>query len=202
MKFIIVALLSYVIGSFSSAYVLGKVLKKQDIRAYGSGNAGATNAVRVFGKKIGAMAFALDVLKGVLAVYVGNKILGYDGKLIAGFFAVIGHNWPVFFNFKGGKGIATSFGIWLSIHWPSAILTLLVFIIMAITTKYISLASISAAFAAPFVILIVKKPFDLKLLLVMLLLSILAIYKHRSNIKRLLEGKEYRVGEKVRKGDD
>lgn len=202
MKFIIVALLSYVIGSFSSAYVLGKVLKKQDIRAYGSGNAGATNAVRVFGKKIGAMAFLLDVLKGVLAVYIGNMILGYDGKLIAGLFAVIGHNWPIFFNFKGGKGIATSFGIWLSIHWPSAVITLIVFIIVAITTKYISLSSISSALAAPIAVLIMKRPFDMKFFIVILLLSILAVFRHRSNIKRLLEGKEYRVGDKVKKGDD
>lgn len=196
----IVAILSYLIGSFSSAYVLGIVLKKQDIRAYGSGNAGATNAVRVFGKKIGAMAFILDVLKGVLAVYIGNKILGYDGKLIAGIFVVLGHNWPVFFKFKGGKGIATSFGILLSIHWITAVLTLIVFIVVAVTTKYISLSSILSAFAAPIVILIVKKPFDGKFFLMTLLLAILAIFKHRSNIKRLMEGKEYRIGEKVKRG--
>jgi len=202
LKYIIVAILAYTIGSFSSAYVLGKVLKNKDIRAYGSGNAGATNAVRVFGKKIGAMAFLLDVLKGVLAVYIGNMILGYDGKLIAGLFAVIGHNWPIFFNFKGGKGIATSFGIWLSIHWPSAVITLIVFIIVAITTKYISLSSISSALAAPIAVLIMKRPFDMKFFIVILLLSILAVFRHRSNIKRLLEGKEYRVGDKVKKGDD
>lgn len=200
MDSVIVAILSYVIGSFSSAYILGKVLKNQDIRAYGSGNAGATNAVRVFGKKIGTMAFILDVLKGILAVYIGNRILGYDGKLIAGFFVVIGHNWPVFFKFKGGKGIATSFGVLLSIHWPTAVLTLMLFIVTAITTRYISLSSISSAFVAPIVILIVKRPFDSKFFLMTLLLAILAIFRHRSNIKRLLEGKEYRIGDKVKRG--
>lgn len=200
MKSIIVAVLAYLIGSFSSAYILGRVLENKDIRAYGSGNAGATNAVRVFGKKIGAMAFILDVLKGIFAVYVGYKIFGYDGKLIAGFFVVIGHNWPLFFKFKGGKGIATSFGVLLSIHWPTAVLTLMIFIIVAITTKYISLSSILSAFAAPIVILIVKRPFDSKFFLMTLLLAILAILRHRSNIKRLLEGKEYRIGEKVKRG--
>lgn len=199
MEIVIVAILAYIIGSFSSAYILGRVLKNKDIRAYGSGNAGATNAVRVFGKKIGTMAFILDVLKGVLAVYIGNKILGYDGKLIAGLFAVIGHNWPVFFKFKGGKGIATSFGVLVSIHWPTTILILALFIIVAITTRYVSLSSILSAFAAPIVILIGKRPFDSKFFLMTLMLAILAIYRHRGNIKRLLEGNEYRIGEKVRR---
>lgn len=200
MKLVIVALIAYIIGSFSSSYVLGKVLKKTDIRAYGSGNAGATNAVRVFGKKIGALAFILDVLKGVLAVYIGNRLLGYDGKLIAGFFVVVGHNWPIFLKFKGGKGIATSFGILLSIHWPTAISILLVFIIVVIISRYVSLASISAAIVAPVAVLIVKRPFDIKFFVMTSLLAILAIYRHRENIKRLLEGKEYRIGEKVKRG--
>jgi len=200
LKLVIVALIAYIIGSFSSSYVLGKVLKKTDIRAYGSGNAGATNAVRVFGKKIGALAFILDVLKGVLAVYIGNRLLGYDGKLIAGFFVVVGHNWPIFLKFKGGKGIATSFGILLSIHWPTAISILLVFIIVVIISRYVSLASISAAIVAPVAVLIVKRPFDIKFFVMTSLLAILAIYRHRENIKRLLEGKEYRIGEKVKRG--
>jgi glycerol-3-phosphate acyltransferase PlsY len=200
LKLVIVALIAYIIGSFSSSYVLGKVLKKTDIRAYGSGNAGATNAVRVFGKKIGALAFILDVLKGVLAVYIGNRLLGYDGKLIAGFFVVVGHNWPIFLKFKGGKGIATSFGILLSIHWSTAISILLVFIIVVIISRYVSLASISAAIVAPVAVLIVKRPFDIKFFVMTSLLAILAIYRHRENIKRLLEGKEYRIGEKVKRG--
>ncbi|HHV46064.1 MAG TPA: glycerol-3-phosphate 1-O-acyltransferase PlsY [Tissierellia bacterium] len=195
-----VAIIAYIIGSFSSSYVLGRVLKKADIRDYGSGNAGATNAVRVFGKKIGVLAFILDVLKGVLAVYIGNRLLGYDGKLIAGFFAVAGHNWPVFLKFKGGKGIATSFGILLSIHWPTAVSILMVFIAVAVISRYISLSSIASAIVAPVAVFIVKKPFDMKFFIMTLLLAILAIYRHRENIKRLMEGKEYRIGEKVKRG--
>lgn len=200
MKPVIVALIAYIIGSFSSSYVLGKVLKKTDIRAYGSGNAGATNAVRVFGKKIGALAFILDVLKGVLAVYIGNMLLGYNGKLIAGFFVVAGHNWPIFLRFRGGKGIATSFGILLSIHWPTAIAILLVFIVVAVISRYISLSSIASAIVAPIAVIIMKKPFDTNFFVMTSLLAILAIFRHRENIKRLLEGKEYRIGEKAKRG--
>lgn len=200
MKLVIVAVLSYIIGSFSSAYVLGKVFKKKDIRLYGSGNAGTTNAIRVFGKKIGIMAFLLDVLKGVLAVYIGYKLSGYDGKLVGGFFVVVGHNWPILLNFKGGKGIATSFGVLLSIHWITAIISLMFFIVTAIFTKYVSLSSIVSAIVTPIAVIIMKRPFDSKYFFMTLLLAILAIHRHRSNIKRLIEGKEYRIGDKAKRG--
>ncbi|HSH36477.1 glycerol-3-phosphate acyltransferase, partial [Schnuerera sp.] len=124
MKVLLVICFAYLLGSFSSAYVLGKILMKTDIRAHGSGNAGTTNALRVFGKKVGALTFILDILKGVLAVYIGSMIMNYNGKLIAGIFVVIGHNWPIFFKFKGGRGIATSFGVLLSLYWPVPIISL------------------------------------------------------------------------------
>jgi len=172
---------------------------KADIRSYGSGNAGATNALRVFGKKVGLMVFVLDILKGILAVYIGGKILGYDGKILGGFFAVIGHMWPVFLKFRGGKGIATSFGMLLSIHWPTAIITLVGFIIVLLLSRYVSLASISACIIAPIVIALVKAPFDRKFFIAVLIIAIISIIKHRSNIRRLLDGQEYKIGEKVRR---
>ncbi|MBZ2173953.1 glycerol-3-phosphate 1-O-acyltransferase PlsY [Schnuerera sp. xch1] len=189
-------MLAYLIGNFSSAYVLGKIIKNTDIRNCGSGNAGATNALRVFGKKIGILAFVFDVLKGVLAIYIGGKILGYDGKLIAGLFSVIGHNWPIFLNFKGGKGIATSFGILLSLHWPTAMISLVFFIVVLVMKRYVSLSSITAAVVAPIVVILIKRPFDKGFVIVTLILAIIAIFKHKANIKRLLEGKEYKIGEK------
>lgn len=200
LRFVIVAILSYIIGSFSPAYVLGKVFKKKDIRQYGSGNAGTTNAIRVFGKKIGIMAFLIDVLKGVIAVYIGYKLSGYNGKLVGGFFVVIGHNWPIFLNFKGGKGIATSFGVLLSIHWLTAVVSLMFFIVVAIITKYVSLSSIVSAIVTPIAVIITKRPFDKSFFIMTLLLAILAIYRHNSNIKRLIEGKEYRIGDKAKRG--
>ncbi len=199
MKVLVTIVLCYLIGSFSSAYILGKLIMKADIRSYGSGNAGATNALRVFGKKIGLMVFILDILKGILAVYIGGKILGYDGKILGGFFAVIGHMWPIFLKFRGGKGIATSFGMLLSIHWPTAIITLIGFIIVLLLSKYVSLASISACVLAPIVIALVKEPFDRKFFIAVLIIAITSIIKHRSNIRRLLNGQEYKLGEKVRR---
>jgi glycerol-3-phosphate acyltransferase PlsY len=199
LKILVTIVLCYLIGSFSSAYVLGKLVMKADIRAYGSGNAGATNALRVFGKKIGLMVFILDILKGILAVYIGGKILGYDGKILGGFFAVVGHMWPIFIRFRGGKGIATSFGMLLSIHWPTAIITLIGFIIVLLLSKYVSLASISACVLAPIVIALVKEPFDRKFFIAVLIIAITSIIKHRSNIRRLLNGQEYKLGEKVRR---
>jgi len=187
------------IGCFSSAYILGKLIKKTDIRTYGSGNAGTTNALRVFGKKVGIMVFILDVLKGILAVYIGGKLLGYDGKLIGGFFAVIGHMFPVFLRFKGGKGIATSFGMLLSIHWPTAIITFIGFAIVLALSKYVSLASISSCVLAPIVIALVKVPFDRKFFITTLIIAIISIIKHRSNIERLLKGQEYKIGAKVKR---
>ena len=184
---------------FSSAYVLGKLTKNIDIREYGSGNAGATNALRVFGKRIGAMVFILDVLKGILAAYIGGKLIGYDGRMLGGFFAVVGHMWPIFLKFKGGKGIATSFGMLLSIHWPTAIITLIGFIIVLLVSKYVSLASIFSCVAAPIVIALVTEPFDRKFFIATLIIAIISIIKHRSNIVRLLNGQEYKIGEKVRR---
>jgi glycerol-3-phosphate acyltransferase PlsY len=197
LKVLLVAGISYLIGSFSSAYVLGQMFKKVDIRGYGSGNAGATNALRVFGKKIGGLAFILDVLKGVLAVYIGGNILGYNGELIGGLFAVVGHNWPVFLKFKGGKGIATSFGVLLSIHWPIAIISLIFFLLVVIITRYVSLGSILSAILVPILGLVTNKPFNWNFVIVTFILAMLAIYRHRSNIERLIHGKEYKIGEKT-----
>lgn len=199
MRILATIIVSYLIGSFSSAYILGKLIMKTDVRNYGSGNAGATNALRVFGKKIGAMVFILDVLKGVLAVYIGGKILGFDGKIFGGFFAVIGHMWPILLKFKGGKGIATSFGMLLSIHWPTAIITLFAFVIVLILSKYVSLASIASCAIAPIVIPLVMVPFNRKFFIAVLIIAITSIIKHRANIRRLLNGQEYKIGERVRR---
>lgn len=196
MKVPLTIAISYLIGSFSSAYVLGKLVKKTDIRTYGSGNAGTTNALRVFGKRIGALTFILDILKGILAVYIGGQIMGYNGQLLAGLFAVIGHNWPIFLKFKGGKGIATSFGVLLSLHWPTAIVSLVIFILVIILTKYVSLGSIISAIVVPIFGLIINRPLNKNYIIVTFTLGVLAIFRHRGNIKRLLNGNEFKIGER------
>ncbi len=193
----VVALISYFIGNFSSAYILGKIFQKKDIRNYGSGNAGATNALRVFGKKLGGITFILDVLKGILAVYIGEKMTGYNGKLIASIFVVLGHNWPVFLKFKGGKGIATSLGVVFLLHWPTAIICTAIGVAIIIITRYVSLGSIIAAGLVPIIGSIVNRPFNMDFFITTLILAILAIYRHKDNINRLLKGEEFKLGEKV-----
>jgi glycerol-3-phosphate acyltransferase PlsY len=189
--------ISYLIGNFSSAYILGKFLRKVDIREHGSGSAGATNALRTFGKKIGALAFILDVTKGILATFVGYKLMGYNGSLLAGIFVVLGHNWPIFLNFKGGKGIATSLGVIFFLHWPTGIICILIGVFIIYKTRYVSLGSIVTAAITPIIGSIVNRPFNREFFLTTLFLAILAIFRHRANIERLAKGKEYKLGEKV-----
>ena len=111
-KYILVIVIGYIMGNFASSYFVGKLLAKIDIREHGSGNAGAANTFRVLGATAGAIVFVCDVLKGILATAIGLWITGSRaGAMLAGGMAVIGHNWPVFFRFKGGKGIAASFGL-------------------------------------------------------------------------------------------
>lgn len=195
---LLVILISYAIGNFSTSYILGKLIKKTDIRTKGSGNAGATNALRVFGKKIAIITFLLDALKGVVAVIIGEMILGYTGALIAGVFAVIGHDFPVALKFKGGKGIATTIGAATFINPIPAIIAIIIGLIIIIKTKYVSLGSVSAISLVPFIALLIVHPFDLKYILFLVALALLAIFRHKSNIKRLLNGEESKIGQKAK----
>lgn len=193
---LITILMSYLIGCFSPSYFLGKIFEKKDLRDFGSGSAGSTNALRVFGKKIGILTFLMDITKGVIAVLIGRWLMGYNGGLLAGIFVVLGHNWPVFLGFKGGKGIATSLGVLLVIHWQTLIVCLVVGVAMIVFTRYVSLGSISASVVAPFALLITDRKAPRNLYLTMLFLAILAIFRHKDNIKRLIQGKENKLGNK------
>lgn len=194
MKAIVTALQAYLLGCFSSAYVLGKVTKNIDIRQYGSGNAGATNAYRVLGKKIGILTFLLDILKGIIAVLIGKYLLGYNGGLLAGIFVVLGHNFPVFLNFKGGKGIATSFGVLMVTNWKIGLICFIVGIIVIIFTKYVSLGSITASVVAIILTIIFFDDLSRYYCYTIWFLGILSIIRHRSNILRLLKGEENKLG--------
>lgn len=192
-KFLVVIFVSYLIGNFATSYILGKMFKSTDIRQHGSGNAGATNALRVFGLRIAATTFILDALKGSLAVLIGKYILGDDGALIAGFFVVVGHNWPVFLKFKGGKGVASTIGVMLSINYLIALISVFIGLIFVRKTGYVSLGSIIGMSLLPVIELIVVKPFNLHFFIFTLALSIMAILKHKSNIIRLVKGEELKI---------
>src|SRR5665648_362245 len=110
MNILLICLIGYAIGNISNAYFIGKIFLNKDVRNFGSGNAGATNALRAFGAKIGILVFALDILKGVIAVLIGRYLDAETGQYFAGLMVIIGHNWPAILKFKGGKGIATSIG--------------------------------------------------------------------------------------------
>lgn len=193
MKYIIIALLSYLIGCFSSAFFLGKAFKKIDIRLHGSGNSGATNALRVMGAKIGVLTFVLDFIKGILGVLIGFLFQGFTGGLVGGLFAVVGHNWPVFLNFKGGKGVATTLGALAVLSFPTALISISIGIIVALISKYVSLGSIVFLSSTPLISSLIVKPFNKQLLIATLIFASVGVFRHKSNIDRLIKGNENRI---------
>ncbi|HPJ22494.1 MAG TPA: glycerol-3-phosphate 1-O-acyltransferase PlsY [Clostridia bacterium] len=202
---ILCAVIGYALGSVNSSVIVGR-LHGVDIRTKGSKNAGLTNTLRVLGKKAALMVLAGDILKGVIAVLLGILMSGWTTAgvggyypVVAGTFAVIGHNWPVYFNFKGGKGILTTATVIFMLDWKIGITVLVLFIIVVVVTKYVSLGSILGSFAVPLVALIFGH--DLVFILFMVLLALLAIFRHRENIKRLLSGNENKLNLGGKKGE-
>lgn len=193
MKILLSIIVGYLIGCFSSAYFVGKTSKGIDIRLHGSGNAGATNALRVMGLRLGALTFFLDAIKGIIAVLIGRFIMGYNGGLICSLFAVIGHNWPIFLQFKGGKGVATSIGALATLHFTSALIAAPLAIISIVITRYVSLGSMVYLISVPITYALVAGEFKKEHFLVALLLALLSIIRHKSNINRLLIGTENKI---------
>lgn len=189
---LLLILISYFIGNFSTSYYIGRILGKIDIRDYGSGNAGSTNVLRTLGKKAAALTLLGDLLKGVVAIYIGTKFGTGLVVLACGVAVVIGHNWPILLGFKGGKGIATTIGVGLTVKPISALICIVIGIIILYRYKYVSLASIIAISVFPFTLLI----YGVNYFIFGLILALLAIYKHRENIKRLLAGNERKIGDR------
>ncbi|MBB6216982.1 glycerol-3-phosphate acyltransferase PlsY [Anaerosolibacter carboniphilus] len=191
---VLAVLLSYVIGNFSTSIIVSKLWAGIDIRKYGSGNAGATNVLRTLGMKAGLVTFIGDALKAILAVWIGRRLGGEGTALICGIAVVIGHNWPAFLGFKGGKGIASSIGVGLSVNPIIAIICIIVGILIIAKTKYVSLGSVVAICLLPILLLFV----GFKFFLFGLALALMAIYRHKENISRLLKGTESKLGQKSR----
>lgn len=192
--------ISYVIGSIPTAYLFGKAYKGIDIRQHGSGNVGATNVFRVLGKAPGITVLIIDIVKGILPLtIIGNLFAVHSvvGRVLLGVAAVVGHNWTVFLNFKGGKGIATSLGvlIGLTIQFPTLRLVLLAcilaWLIVFLVSAYVSLASIVAAVVLPVAMGITNQPIEL--ILLGIVFCIFVVLRHRPNIKRLMAGTESKV---------
>lgn len=196
-KYIIAGLISYLIGSVSWAYLVCKKFYGIDIRKYGSGNPGTTNVLRVVGKKAAALVYVADFMKGFLVALIAKWIWGDAMGLFCGLFVVIGHDWSLFLNFNGGKGIATSMGVAFALAPKAAVFSTVIGIIAIALTRYVSLGSILGSGTFPLFLLLFK--FRAVYVVYGILLAAVAIYKHRSNIERLLAGKEHKLGEKVKR---
>jgi len=195
--FILMLIISYLVGSISSAHFICQKFYSIDIRKYGSGNPGATNVLRVLGTKPALVVFLADLLKGLIMVTIGRLVGGENLALLAAIAVVVGHDWSIFLNFKGGKGIATSFGVIIGVFPKVAPLLLIISIAVIYIWRYVSLGSITSAVFLPILLLIYRYP--AKHVAVGLILGAIAVYRHWDNIKRLLAGKENKLGQKVKR---
>lgn len=197
LKIVAMIAFSYLIGSISFATIICSKLYSTDIRQYGSKNPGSTNVLRVLGAKPALMVFAADLLKGLIVVLIGRYTGNINLALLGGLFVVIGHDWPIFYNFSGGKGIATSLGVILGLTPMVGLILIPLGIFIIYTTRYVSLCSILTAIIFPILLLAFKYP--LKHILTGLVLAGIAVYRHKENIARLISGTENKFGSRVKR---
>ena len=207
---IIVAIIAYLIGSINFSVIISKKIAGFDVREKGSGNAGSTNMLRSVGKGAAALTLLCDVLKGVVAILIaigiGNLVQSADKGLlvqIAGIAVVIGHTFPIFFGFKGGKGVATSLGILLMTNWQIGLICLVFALVLMALTQMVSLGSCAAAVLFPVLTLFIKDHYIVaeggSYFIYSLILAVIVLYNHRSNIKRMLNGTENKLSFKKQK---
>ena len=198
---IILIILAYIIGSIPTAVWVSKSVFGIDIRDYGSGNAGATNSFRVLGSKWGSFVMLVDVTKGVLATslyilipfYLNNELARTNFMIALGMVAVLGHIFPIFANFRGGKGVATLLGMALAIQPMVALLCLVVFLITLLSTRFVSLSSILAGVAFMVLILFIFKEKETIYRLFAIIVAMMVVVSHQKNISRLMKGTENKV---------
>lgn len=195
---LIVVLVAYLLGSIPSSVWIGKIFYGIDVREHGSGNAGTTNTIRILGYKAGIPVFIIDALKGWFAVFLTKIVFGYFPSiempeymsLIAAVAVVLGHIFPVFAGFRGGKGVATLLGVGFGLIPIPALIALGIFMVVLLCFGYVSLASITAAVTLPFITYFFVMPSKLLLLLLTIAVAVFIPITHRQNIKRLLNGTE------------
>ena len=198
---LIFILLAYLTGAFPSAVWVGKTFYNIDVREFGSGNAGATNTFRVLGKKAGIPVLIMDIFKGWFCVNYISFLTNipqsaeaiFEIQLTFGIVAVIGHLFPVYTGFRGGKGIATLLGILIGLHDVAALYSILIFVIVFIISKYVSLASIIASVAFPILVILILGSTNVSLNLFAIFVPILSLITHQKNIERLLRGEETKI---------
>lgn len=189
---VLCAIIAYFLGSISFSYIFTKKIRHEDIRKKGSGNAGTTNVLRSYGWGMGILVFAGDVLKGLLAALIGLHFGGEIGLCVAGVFAIVGHNYSCFLNFKGGKGIAATIGVLLIIQTMPTLVIFTIAIIIVISTKIMSIGSIIGLILSTVAAFMVA-PEDPYHYIAVLVIALLGIWSHRENIERLIHGNERKL---------
>ena len=198
----IVAIIAYLIGSINFSVILSKKMAGFDVREKGSGNAGTTNMLRSVGKKAAAITLVCDILKGVVAILLAmlmNKISpNSNGALlvqIAGVAVILGHTFPIFFKFKGGKGVATSLGVLIMSNWQIGLICLVFALILIILTQMVSVGSIAAAILYPVLTIFIPQNYIIpgNYIIYSIVLAVIIVFNHRENVKRLLSGTENRI---------
>ena len=197
--FFVLFILAYLVGSIPNALWIGKMFKNIDVREFGSGNVGATNATRVLGWKLGVMVLIFDAFKGMIFIIIARKFgLSDIYVVLIGLAAILGHSYSIYLKFKGGKAVATSLGVMLVLIPKVVIILIIVFLLIVIISGYVSLASISVAGLLPILSYIM---YNNIIALLSLVVGILVIWRHKSNIKNLLEGKEDKFYDKANKNN-
>ena len=200
LRMLLTLVIGYLLGSISTGVVLSRLFAKTDIRSQGSGNAGTTNMLRVLGRKMALLTFIGDMLKGIIAVFIGKWLIGGElGGLLGVVGAVLGHYYPLYFGFKGGKGIATSFGSLLFVFPVQALLAFAVFLILVAVTHYVSVGSIAAAITLPLLIVITRFQ-EPTLWIITVCIGASVVWRHRANIKRLMNHTENKLDFSTLKG--
>ncbi len=200
--------LGYLIGAIPVGVIIGRLRRGIDVREHGSGSMGMTNVMRTVGRGAGAFVFLADVAKGAIAVALAWLIIGsssdmfFWGQVAGGVAAVIGHSWPVYIGFRGGRGVSTGFGAILVLSWPVALIPLAIFILVVAISRYVSLGSILGAFTMllamiPFIVYDIE---PLAYIVFVAVVALLVIFRHRGNIQRLLAGTESKIGQRVKTG--
>ena len=200
-----IVVLAYLLGSLSFAVIVSKAMRLDDPRSYGSGNPGATNVLRSGNKRAAIFTLLLDAVKGVVAVLIARGLaerLGYgDGVVaLAGLASFLGHLYPVFFRFQGGKGVATAAGVLLALNPWVGLASLGTWLVIAIATRYSSLAALVTALLAPVYVHLLHG--DPQVVIAVAVMSVLLIWRHRANISKLLNGTESKLGSKAKKPAD
>ncbi len=199
MNIIIALLTAYILGSIPTSYIMGKLIKGIDIRDFGSGNVGATNALRILGTKVGVFTLIIDIGKGFIAVTIARFIIEDPADLImilTGLFAILGHIFTIFLKFKGGKGVATSAGVFIALVPIPVALALFVFVFTVWLSRFVSLGSILAAltlFISELVMNICISFTELEFLIFTFIIALFIIIRHKANIQRLINGNENKI---------